>query len=374
MKILLSNMHNYNGGGHVTYIMSLAAGLRQSHDVTIAAPPTSRLYEQASALQGVRVLPQLFTSRLAGVISEVPPLRRFLARERFDIVHVNGSADHRHVMLATLGMSSRPRIIWTKHNTNKVGSFGNAIRARLGTDASIAVCEYVARILRTSPYARHPISTIHLGVDTEAFRPVSDHERIAARQRFFGEQPESMLVFGSVGGTDEEKGWMDLVVATSRLEPALRKRVRIIVAGSPPSDKQSRELEQTGVSDQVLFPGLIADVRPYLAACDVGFVLSYQEAGSYASLETMAMGLPTMVSDVGGLPENVQDGATGWIVPVRDIGKIQACMTEILRGKHNLPGMRQAARERIQQGFSSARQLERTLAVYHSSIGRGHAA
>lgn len=368
MKVLISNMHNRNGGGHVTYIMSLATGLRNDHDVTVMAPPTSRLYGQAVTLPGIKVVAQRFTSRLTALPAEVVRLRRFLKQERYDVVHVNGAADHRHMMLATWGLQPAPLIVWTKHNTNPVNSFGNRLRARIGTDACIAVCEYVARILRDSAYARTPITTIHLGVDTDAFQPPTQAERDRARQDLFGANHEQLIVFGSVGGTDDEKGWFDLVEAVSRLEHDLRDRVRIIVAGSPPSAERMTRVQETGISQQVLFPGLVADVRPYLFSCDVGYVLSYQEAGSYASLETMAMGLPTMVSDVGGLPENVSGDQTGWIVQAANLEQIQDRVIEILNGEYDLQKMSAKARDRVKTLFSAPRQSEQTLKVYCGAI------
>src|SRR5690606_10638125 len=104
MKILITDIHHGNGGGHVTYVLSLLKGLKDDIDLTVAAPPTGRLYELASRMQGVRVLPGLYTSRPLKMFAEVRALRRFLKQERFDVVHVNGGADHRHIMLACLGL------------------------------------------------------------------------------------------------------------------------------------------------------------------------------------------------------------------------------------------------------------------------------
>src|SRR5690606_16719429 len=103
MKILITDIHHGNGGGHVTYVLNLLRGLKDKHEFTLASPPTGRLSKQAKEINGVRVLPGLYTNRVFTLIQEVRELRRFLARERFDVVHVNGSADHRHVMLARLG-------------------------------------------------------------------------------------------------------------------------------------------------------------------------------------------------------------------------------------------------------------------------------
>jgi len=140
MKILITDIHHGNGGGHVTYVLSLLKGLKNQYDLTVAAPPTGRLYQSALAERGVRVVPGLYTSRPLTLLKEVWRLRKFLRQERFDVVHVNGGADHRHVMLASLGLRHRPAIVWTKHNTNQVCRVGHRLHARFGEQASIVVC------------------------------------------------------------------------------------------------------------------------------------------------------------------------------------------------------------------------------------------
>ncbi|MCJ9711656.1 glycosyltransferase, partial [Bordetella hinzii] len=134
MKILYTNFHPRNGGGHVTYIINLARALASDHDIVVATPQASRLYRYAQAIGRVRVAPMDFTTRLSSWFGGRQRLRRLIAQEKFDIVHCNGSADHKLVMLATLGMRRRPRIIFTKHNDHPLDSLGNALRARLATD------------------------------------------------------------------------------------------------------------------------------------------------------------------------------------------------------------------------------------------------
>src|SRR5690606_13017771 len=96
----------------------------------------------------------------------------------------------------------------------------------------------------------------------------------------------------------------------------LRERILILVAGDLPNEDKRARVRAAGMQDQVVFPGLLDDVRDALACCHAGFVLSYREALSYACREVMSLGLPALVSNAGGLPENVRDGHDGWIVPV----------------------------------------------------------
>jgi len=370
MKILITDIHNGNGGGHVTYVLNLLkGGLNQHFDVTVAAPQTGRLYRYASTLTDVRVVPRRFPSSPLALLRAAWALRRFLRQEDFDVVHVNGSADHRQVMLARLGLRRKPAVVWTKHNTKPVRSLGNWLRAVAGTQATIAVCEHVAKMLAKSRYRHRPIRVIRLGVDTAYFQPVDEATRQACRQSLFGDLDPDVIVLGSVAGTDHAKGWHVLAQALAALAPHERRRFRMVVAGDPPSPGQQALVGRLGMSQSILFPGLLADVRPLLAACDVGFVLSFAEAGSYASCETMAMGLPTLVSNVGGLPENVRDGVDGWVVPADDAPALIRVLRSLLDGNCDLAAMGGSARQRIEQGYSLRRFFDDTVRTYRQARG-----
>jgi glycosyltransferase involved in cell wall biosynthesis len=118
------------------------------------------------------------------------------------------------------------------------------------------------------------------------------------------------------------------------------------------------------MAEQVSFPGLLDDVRPWLAACDIGYVLSYQEALSFACRELMALGLPVLVTNVGGLPENLTDQREGWIVPPRSPELIRNVLQKILLQPEQLSKMGAQARQRAEREFGLAEFVKATLAIY----------
>ena len=368
MKLLFTNLHNSDGGGHVTYILALAKELSTTHHVTVATPGTSRLYRYAQEVPTLKVIDQRYSSRIFRLIPEVKQLRRILIAGQYDVVHVNGSADHRHVMLACRGLKKRPKIVWTKHNDHPVTSFGHRLRARWATDHIIAVSSYVRSMFDHSPYARLPQTTLRHGIDTVRFSPPTEAERRQQRTAFFGPDHEDLIVFGSTGGTDYDKGWLDLLAAVALLPHDQRKRCRVLVAGAPLTQDKIDKLNELGVSEFVVFPGLVDDVRPVLAACDVGFVLSYREALSYACREAMAMGLPTLVSKVGGLPENIEDGVDGWIVPAKAPEAILNVLTSIVSCPDGIKKMGAAAREKSTTEFALPPFVARTFSVYEETV------
>lgn len=365
MKILFTDIHHGNGGGHVTYIMSLLQGLKDRHQIVLAVPPSGRLFRYACQVPGIRVQPGLYTSRLSALLPEVRALRRFLVQEQFDVVHVSGSSDHRHVMLACLGMRRAPAVVWTKHNLNRCTSFGHRLRAGLGTTAVIAVSEFVHRQLQRSPYQGLPLHVVRHGVDLEHYAPVSREQKASFQKQLLGQLVEpDTLVLGSTGGTDLEKGWLDLVQGVAQLPTDQQRRVVIVVAGDPPRQALQARLDAIDHQARVIFPGLVDDIRTVLGACDAGFVLSHREALSYAARESLAMGLPTLVSASGGLPENLRSGEQGWIVPVGDHHAIAQVVQNMLTNPTVLADMGKAARQHSLEYFALNDFVDATEAVY----------
>src|ERR1700752_4036664 len=119
MKLLYTNFHDGDGGGHPPYVVAPARALAARHEVHVAAPAGSRLLREAQALPGVHAVAQEFPNGLKKLRARMRAqnaLAALLRAHAFDLVHVNGSADHRLVMAALHGLRRRPRVVLTKHN------------------------------------------------------------------------------------------------------------------------------------------------------------------------------------------------------------------------------------------------------------------
>jgi len=376
MRILLTNFHETDGGGHTTYVLSLAGGLATRHEVTVAAPPGSRLQREASLLAGVAVLAQPFPHALNEWFARRRALRQLSAwfdAHPVDVVQVAGSADHRLVLAALRGRRSRPLVVFVRHNSKPLRGFGHRWRAR-ATDLVIAVSAWSRDELATTSYRRCRIALVPNGVDTARYAPCSAEEAIAARRRWFPDdaaQDESSgpLVLGSVAGTATFKGWMDLIEAIALLAPDERAACRVLLCGRDPSVCDRARIDALGLREQVRFAGLLADVRPAIAACDAGFVLSHAvETISIACREMMAMGKPVLVTRYAGLPENIAPGVDGWIVPPRDPAAIAATIRTMLADRARLAAMGQAARAHALAEFGSDRFVAATEAAYRDAL------
>ncbi|HET6552957.1 MAG TPA: glycosyltransferase family 4 protein [Dyella sp.] len=364
MKLLYTNFHTGDGGGHTTYIRELAAALASSHEVHVAAPPGSRLNREARTLPGVFVVDQPFPNGLKQWRERRrarEKLVRYLREQAFDVVHVNGSADHRLVLSAM--PARRPALVWTKHNSKAVRGLGAWWRARR-TDQVIAVCDYTRLELAHTAYRHCRLDTVHNGVDIEHWSPWSPEQAAVERQRWQGGD-NRVLLLGSNAGTASYKGWMDLLESLALLPDEARARVRILIAGVPPKPAERQRVTELGLAECVAFPGVLTDPRPMVAALDAGFVLSYDvETISFACREMMAMGKPVLLTRYAGLPENIEAGLDGWLVPVRDREAIAAAVLNLLEQRDALPAMGAAARARAEHEFGLPLFVQRTESVY----------
>ncbi len=373
MKILYTNFHSGDGGGHTTYLVSLARALSARHQLFMAAPDNSRVLRvvrdegiaeplEIAFSSGLPTLPQQW--------ADTRRLRHLVQQHRIDIVHANGARDHRVMMEAVAGLAHRPRLVFTKHNSKPSNTFGNRLRARWGTDRVIAVSAHTRDMLLDSPYRRCPIDVVRNGVDLARFAPVEASAGAALRARWTTD-PEA-LVMVSNAGTDVHKGWIDLVEAIATLPEPIRSHLHVAVAGRDADPRLLARVAELGLGAQVHLPGLLEDIRPFVASGDAGFVLSHDvETISFACREMMAMGKPVMVSDYAGLPENIDHGQDGWIVPVRNIPAIAAQVAQLYAQRHDLARIGVAARQRAVREFGLDTFTGLTEASYAAALQGG---
>jgi hypothetical protein len=119
-------------------------------------------------------------------------------------------------------------------------------------------------------------------------------------------------------------------------------------------------IEDLGLAGRVQLLGALPaqEVRELLAWADVFVHPSLTEAFGVAAIEAQAMGLPVVCSDAGGLPENVEHGVTGFVVPRRDGAAIAGRLAELVADPALRLGMGRAARRRAEATLSHERQLD----------------
>lgn len=167
-------------------------------------------------------------------------------------------------------------------------------------------------LAREYPYTRNKIHLLPNPIDVEHMRQPEEFDRESFRRKLAVRPEDLLLVFVALGHF-ERKGLPALLGALSQISDP---RLRLIVVGGRSgliSDYQS-QVDRMGLTNQVSFAGMQADVRPYLWAADAFAFPSLYEAFPLVSLEAAAAGLPLIVSGMNGVEEFLRDGKNGILV------------------------------------------------------------
>ncbi|GGQ93626.1 glycosyltransferase [Kitasatospora griseola] len=264
-------------------------------------------------------------------------LRALLAERRFDLVHTHMPVP----AVAARLLAGRRKLVHTEHNLweryRLPTRWANALTYRRN-DAVIAVSHAVAAGIGRRRPDDGWLTVVHHGPDL-GDAPAGPAARRAARAELG--LPEDALVIGTVGNLTAKKDQASLLTAFALLRRT-RPDARLVLVGAGPLEARLREL----AGDGVLFAGSRGDVPALLPGWDVFCLSSRQEGLPVALMEAMTTGLPSVVTRVGGMPEVLDDGVEGRLVPPGDPAELAAA----LGGLAADPGLRErmgaAARER----------------------------
>jgi alpha-maltose-1-phosphate synthase len=218
------------------------------------------------------------------------------------------------------------------------------------------------------------VHVVHNGIDTAFYHP--DPARDAVRAA--GVDPDRpSVVF--VGRITRQKGLGHLVAAAHDID---RDAQIVLCAGAPDTPEIAAETEAAVAELAAARPGVVwvrgmlptASVRQLLSAASVFVCPSVYEPLGIVNLEAMACGTAVVASDVGGIPEVVDDGRTGLLVHYDDQaveefrGGLAAAVNALLADPARAAAMGAAGRERAERAFSWQQAAARTVEVYRGAV------
>jgi glycosyltransferase involved in cell wall biosynthesis len=186
------------------------------------------------------------------------------------------------------------------------------------------------------------------GIDIDLFTPI---ERLNARAALGLETDRPILLFGSAGGTDDPRKGFDLLLG------ALRRLNMDMIEGATLVTFGGGEVPNLGMPAVNL--GKIRErerLNLLYSAANVMIVPSRMENLSLTVLEALASGTPVIAFDIGGMPDMILQGQTGWLVPPFDIEALAQSITEAVKSCDEQDDMRMRCRSIVEKQFS--RQVE----------------
>ncbi len=298
-------------------------------------------------------------------------LARLIRRGSFDLIHAHGSKAGFIARVAAIG--GRVPVVYSPHNfafhsgvprwQAHIFAFVEKLTARYWTAKIITVADGEQELARQFGVGTPDLfATVHSGVDLSAFsRRVDSSEQKTA----LGVPREAQLV-GAVGRLSAQKNPLAFVRLAARVHEK-NPAAHFVWIGEGPLEKQSRQLAvELGVENVLHFAGQRADVPSDLRALDVFVMTSRWEAFSLALLEAMACGLPIVAARLPGIAEAVEEGASGFLLPVDDADGMSAAVQTILSDRELAKRMGAHARRRVEQNFTRAQMMDKLMQVYQS--------
>lgn len=355
-----------NIGGAGRYLLALLPGAAHHGWEPIVYAPEGGLAAavRATGLAQVVSLPE-------GERSFSVPLWRWLQRnlQPADVVHTHAS------LAARLVAKQRGYpVVLTRHTIGPDLPPGGPkpwrralyrLIANTLSDATIAVSQACRQRLLLEGVPAEQIRLIYHGIDAQ---PYLVAQRSVWRQQLGLSTDEPVII--TVARLAPVKGLQHALAAAAQLKKQRVPFTWLFVGQGPLLQELQAQTQSLGLADRVRWLGFQSDIPGLLAAADVFVLPSLQEALGLVLLEAMAAGLPIVASQVGGIPELIEPGKQGFLVPPGDSSQLAAAIGVLLADRQRAAVLGAAGREKILAQFTVQNMWQQTDAVYREVVSR----
>jgi len=365
------------GGGEVQLLHMLEGAIAEGMDVHLIGPPASGI---ASAARERGALVTEIELRPASLATSFPRVRRTLDELEPQIVQGTGFLTNQ---LARAAAPAGAKVVSTVHvepgaSLHDGGSkAGLAVReladrvTRPRADAVVAVSHAIAESLIAHGTSADRLLVIHNGVDVEALARQAAHDPLPEPVRELARSRVTLV--GVLSRLEPVKGVADFVRAAALVPVSAgtdpERPARFVIAGSGSQAQHIRELRaELGLDDRVLVVEQTPSAAALLGVCDIVVVPSLSEGFGIVAAEAMALGKPVVATAVGGLPEVVEDGVTGVLVPAADPKALAGAIEALLRDPSRAAAYGTAGRARAEERFAVTRMVAGYLDLYEELL------
>jgi glycosyltransferase involved in cell wall biosynthesis len=356
--------------GGQNQVLLTVNGLREiGHRAALVAHPDGELRRRAA--EGLDLIP--IAPRTEMDLSAAWKLARVLKRLRPDVVHAH---DPHAVAMAALASSvgaasigpGTPAIVAARRvDFHLKGNSFSRWKYRQ-VDCFIAASEAIRQMLLADGVPPDRTVTVHEGIDLEhvlAAPPVDVHATFWL--------PHQAPVIANVAALVAHKGQRHLVDAAHLVVRDVPDARFVIFGEGELRDALERQIRDYHLEKHVLLPGFRTDVLGCLKTVDIFAMSSVSEGLGTSLLDAMACARPIVATRVGGIPELVDDGVNGLLVPPRDERSLAAALVRLLSDSALRQRMGEAGSARVRERFTLERMVRETASVYARVAGRPRA-
>lgn len=360
-----------NVGGPALHVTYLAHGLAdRGYETTLVAGDVARGEESMAFVAdraGVDVV------RLPGLSRELSPVRdplaawrlaRIIRRVRPDVVHTHtakaGAVGRAAALLA--GIRPRPVVVHTFHGHVLRGYFGRG-GTLLFRAIETALARTTDRLVAVSPEVRDELVGLHVA-PPEKFSVVRLGIELEPRVWFDGDAAEVRRRHG-IPADKFVVGWFGRMTAVKRTDDlltmlaGLRERgvdaLLLLVGDGDDRELLEQRAHDLGLARSCLFLGYQEDVAPWYAICDAVVLTSASEGTPVTIIEALAAGRAVVATNVGGVPDVVEEGETGFLVRPGDTHALAERLEILARDPDRRGEMGRTGRERVLRRYAVER-------------------
>jgi len=340
---------------------------QRGHQVILVSPPEADINPRAKKLRIPVVEDVSFASgwNPRQDIRDFLTLRRVIQEEGIQLVHTHGSKDSWAAALATRSISSQILVLRTRHNIFKVSRHPlNRLLYRQLTDHVVAISQHIMDSFTADGFLpERRLSLIHTGVEVEQYQPGIDGSYIRAELDIPPDEP----LIGTIASLIPHKGQAVLLEAAALMLQQGRPVNVLLVGGCHSTGRKPLEeqAQRLGIGSRLRLQRFRQDIPQILAALDVFVLPSLQEGLGTAAIEALAMERPVVATRVGGIPDVIQDGVTGLLVPPGDPQSLAQAILRLLDNRELAQALARAGRKHIKREFTVQGMVDKTEALYY---------
>ena len=360
MRILHITTH-LNKGGITSYLSSLAEGLiKKGHDIFIASSGGEDEGEFLNNNIKLINIPIRTKKEISpSVLFSYFALRRFLSRNNIDIIHAHTRVTQ--VLASLLSRKFRIPLVTTCHgffnprwHRKKFPCWGHK---------TIAISRQVKKhLISEFKLSEENICLVHNGVDMDKIRVLSSEEIYKLKEEI-GIEKETFVV-GTAARFSSVKGLEYLVRALPEVLKTVSNVALLLIGYGKEEPKLKQIAKDLNIESKVIFFNPKKETHEYLCVMNIFVMPSIQEGLGISILEAQANKIPVIASNVGGIPDIIEDRQTGILVESKRESSIAKAILELIQNKNLYEKIRASAYEGVSSKFTLGQMVTKTEKVY----------
>ncbi len=289
-----------------------------------------------------------------------------ITKHRIQLIHSNST--NAHIYGAVAAKLMRVPSVWLVRDLVPLGLLGKFLF--LFSSRIIAISREVAKEISRHGMDMSKLTVIYNGVDIQLFDAGNENNSI---RKELGTGKDIFLV-GMVSQMVPWKRHPDFLRALAKVIKKYPKIKALVVGDDIFKDQQKYKTDIAnlsqglGLEDKVIFTGYRYDIPEILADLDLLVVSSEREPFGRVIIESMASSKPVIATNAGGIPEIIQDGINGILVPVGDTDGISEAIVKIVRDRNLARRLGLAGRDTVKEKFTIEKNVQKVQDIYEELL------